>query len=60
VIDSYVCDTLGQDSDLSIPHVGRYEQEMRARAESVVKQSIAGSGRFFGMRPIDQLRPAYG
>ncbi|KAK5118600.1 hypothetical protein LTR85_008065 [Meristemomyces frigidus] len=57
-----LCDALCRtDDDAATSRIDRirtYEEEMRTRAESVVQRSVMGSGRFFGMRPVDELKPA--
>jgi len=52
-------DALCHETD-TMSHVRSYEQDMRVRAQSVVQRSIEGSGRFFGMRPIEELQYADG
>jgi len=54
-----LCDALSRQGD-TVAHVRSYEQDMRVRAQSVVQRSIEGSGRFFGMRPIEELQYAEG
>ncbi|KAK4542692.1 hypothetical protein LTR36_006264 [Oleoguttula mirabilis] len=57
-----LCDALckadGDDAADRAKHMRLYEEDMRTRAESVVQRSVTGSGRFFGMRPVDELKPA--
>jgi 2-polyprenyl-6-methoxyphenol hydroxylase-like FAD-dependent oxidoreductase len=50
-----LCDALCREGD-AITNVRSYEQDMRVRAQSVVQRSIEGSGRFFGMRPIEESK----
>jgi 2-polyprenyl-6-methoxyphenol hydroxylase-like FAD-dependent oxidoreductase len=52
-----LCDALVHGNDAKA-QIRSYEQEMCARAHSVVRRSIEGSGRFFGMRPIEELKLA--
>jgi 2-polyprenyl-6-methoxyphenol hydroxylase-like FAD-dependent oxidoreductase len=52
-----LCDALVHGNDAEA-QIRSYEQEMCARAHSVVRSSIEGSGRFFGMRPIEELKLA--
>lgn len=52
-----LCDALCCDGDVA-RRVQSYEREMYARAQSVVQRSIEGSGRFFGMRPMGDLKYA--
>ena len=54
-----LCDALCQKED-TMAQIRTYEQDMRVRAQSVVQRSIEGSGRFFGMRPIEELQYADG
>jgi 2-polyprenyl-6-methoxyphenol hydroxylase-like FAD-dependent oxidoreductase len=54
-----LCDALCNGGD-TMTNVRSYEQDMRVRAQSVVQRSIEGSGRFFGMRPIEELQYAEG
>jgi 2-polyprenyl-6-methoxyphenol hydroxylase-like FAD-dependent oxidoreductase len=54
-----LCDALCRKGD-TMAHVRAYEQDMRVGAQSVVQRSIEGSGRFFGMRPIEELKYAEG
>lgn len=53
-----LCDALCYGNTNVAAHIKSYEQEMYARAQSVVQRSIDGSGRFFGMRPTDELQYA--
>ena len=50
-----LCDALCRGGD-SMANVRSFERDMRVRAQSVVQRSIEGSGRFFGMRPIEELK----
>jgi 2-polyprenyl-6-methoxyphenol hydroxylase-like FAD-dependent oxidoreductase len=50
-----LCDVLCREGD-TLANVRSYERDMRVRAQSVVQRSIEGSGRFFGMRPIEELK----
>jgi hypothetical protein len=52
-----LCDALAHSNDAEA-QIRSYEREMCARAQSVVHRSIEGSGRFFGMRPIEELKLA--
>jgi 2-polyprenyl-6-methoxyphenol hydroxylase-like FAD-dependent oxidoreductase len=52
-----LCDALAHSNDTEA-QIKSYEREMCARAQSVVHRSIEGSGRFFGMRPIEELKLA--
>lgn len=52
-----LCDALCNEGD-TMTNVRSYEQDMRVRAQAVVQRSIEGSGRFFGMRPIEELQYA--
>ena len=52
-----LCDALCHGDDTT-SRIRSYEQDMCFRAESVVQRSIQGSGRFFGMRSIEELQYA--
>jgi 2-polyprenyl-6-methoxyphenol hydroxylase-like FAD-dependent oxidoreductase len=52
-----LCDALCNGGDV-MANVRSYEQDMRLRAQLAVQRSIEGSGRFFGMRPIEELQYA--
>jgi 2-polyprenyl-6-methoxyphenol hydroxylase-like FAD-dependent oxidoreductase len=52
-----LCDALAHSNDAKA-EIRSYEREVCARAQSVVRRSIEGSGRFFGMRPVEELKLA--